>query len=158
MRKKTEIRSTKHQAIGSIIGGIIFILFGLGGSSMMNRAMDPWGEMGGRLTLEDGTVINMSGMQPDNNPAGIGSSIFALFGVIGGGASIAYGLYALSHDGIPQAQIITESHDEPRPADGTDAGNDPSEQLRKLKSLYDDRILSTEEYEAKKQEILNKKW
>ena len=59
-----------------------------------------------------------------------------------------------SRGGIAEHEIVTETTDEPR----WNSTSDPAEQLKKLKSLYDDGILSSAEYEMKKKEILSKKW
>ena len=73
---------------------------------------------------------------------------------IGGIASILYGLIALKRGGIAEHEIVTETTDDSR----LNLAADPAEQLKKLKSLYDDGILSSAEYEMKKKEILSKKW
>lgn len=87
---------------------------------------------------------------PSMNPA----LFFTAFGLIGGIASILYGVIALKRGGIAEHEIVTETTDESR----WNSTSDPAEQLKKLKSLYDDGILSSAEYEMKKKEILSKKW
>ena len=63
-------------------------------------------------------------------------------------------MISLKRGGIAEHEIVTETTDEL----GLNSASDPAEQLKKLKSLYDDGILSSAEYEVKKKEILNKKW
>ena len=63
---------------------------------------------------------------------------FTAFGLIGGIASILYGVIALKRGGIAEHEIVTETTDESR----WNSASDPAEELKKLKSLYDDGILS----------------
>ena len=133
MRRKTEIRTTRSSAVSNIIAGIAFILFGLFVPNLLHL---------------DGMGMGFGG--PSMNPA----LFFTAFGLIGGIASILYGLIALKRGGIAEHEIVTETTDESR----WNSASDPAEQLKKLKSLYDDGILSSAEYEMKKKEILSKKW
>lgn len=133
MRRKTEIRTTRSSAVSNIIAGIAFILFGLFVPNLLHL---------------DGMGMGFGG--PSMNPA----LFFTAFGLIGGIASILYGVIALKRGGIAEHEIVTETTDESR----CNSASDPAEQLKKLKSLYDDGILSSAEYEMKKKEILSKKW
>ena len=133
MRRKTEIRTTRSSAVSNIIAGIAFILFGLFVPNLLHL---------------DGMGMGFGG--PSMNPA----LFFTAFGMIGGIASILYGVIALKRGGIAEHEIVTETTDESR----WNSASDPAEQLKKLKSLYDDGILSSAEYEMKKKEILSKKW
>lgn len=133
MRRKTEIRTTRSSAVSNIIAGIAFILFGLFVPNLLHL---------------DGMGMGFGG--PSMNPA----LFFTAFGLIGGIASILYGVIALKRGGIVEHEIVTETTDESR----WNSASDPAEQLKKLKSLYDDGILSSAEYEMKKKEILSKKW
>ena len=133
MRRKTEIRTTRSSAVSNIIAGIAFILFGLFVPNLLHL---------------DGMGMGFGG--PSMNPA----LFFTAFGLIGGIASILYGVIALKRGGIAEHEIVTETTDESR----LNLAADPAEQLKKLKSLYDDGILSSAEYEMKKKEILSKKW
>ena len=133
MRRKTEIRTTRSSAVSNIIAGIAFILFGLFVPNLLHL---------------DGMGMGFGG--PSMNPA----LFFTAFGLIGGIASILYGLIALKRGGIAEHEIVTETTDDSR----LNLAADPAEQLKKLKSLYDDGILSSAEYEMKKKEILSKKW
>lgn len=134
MRRKTEIRTTRSSAVSNIIAGIAFILFGLFVPNLLH--------------LDGGMGMGFGG--PSMNPA----LFFTVFGLIGGIASILYGVIALKRGGIAEHEIVTETTDESR----WNSASDPAEQLKKLKSLYDDGILSSAEYEMKKKEILSKKW
>ena len=133
MRRKTEIRTTRSSAVSNIIAGIAFILFGLFVPNLLHL---------------DGMGMGFGG--PSMNPA----LFFTAFSLIGGIASILYGVIALKRGGIAEHEIVTETTDESR----WNSASDPAEQLKKLKSLYDDGILSSAEYEMKKKEILSKKW
>lgn len=133
MRRKTEIRTTRSSAVSNIIAGIAFILFGLFVPNLLHL---------------DGMGMGFGG--PSMNPA----LFFTAFGLIGGIASILYGVIALKRGGIAEHEIVTETTDESR----WNSASDSAEQLKKLKSLYDDGILSSAEYEMKKKEILSKKW
>ena len=133
MRRKTEIRTTRSSAVSNIIAGLAFILFGLFVPNLLHL---------------DGMGMGFGG--PSMNPA----LFFTAFGLIGGIASILYGVIALKRGGIAEHEIVTETTDESR----WNSASDPAEQLKKLKSLYDDGILSSAEYEMKKKEILSKKW
>ena len=133
MRRKTEIRTTRSSAVSNIIAGIALILFGLFVPNLLHL---------------DGMGMGFGG--PSMNPA----LFFTAFGLIGGIASILYGVIALKRGGIAEHEIVTETTDESR----WNSASDPAEQLKKLKSLYDDGILSSAEYEMKKKEILSKKW
>ena len=133
MRRKTEIRTTRSSAVSNIIAGIAVILFGLFVPNLLHL---------------DGMGMGFGG--PSMNPA----LFFTAFGLIGGIASILYGVIALKRGGIAEHEIVTETTDESR----WNSASDPAEQLKKLKSLYDDGILSSAEYEMKKKEILSKKW
>ena len=134
MKRKTEIRSTRSSAIGNIVGGILFIAFGIFASSM--------------LVFNDSMGMDFGG--PALNPG----LFFMGFGLVGGTVSILYGLFALKRGGIAEHEIITET----LPEQETQAEGDPAEQLRKLKALADEGIISESEYAMKKREILNKKW
>ena len=134
MRRKTEIRTTRSSAVSNIISGIALILFGLFVPSLLH--------------LDGGMGMGFGG--PSMNPA----LFFTAVGLIGGIASILYGLIALKRGGIAEHEIVTETTDDSR----LNLAADPAEQLKKLKSLYDDGILSSAEYEMKKKEILSKKW
>ena len=133
MKRKTGVRTTRSSAVSNIIAGIAFILFGLFVPNLLHL---------------DGMGMGFGG--PSMNPA----LFFTAFGLIGGIASILYGVIALKRGGIAEHEIVTETTDEPR----WNSASDPAEQLKKLKSLYDDGILSSAEYEMKKKEILSKKW
>ena len=134
MKRKTEIRSTRSSAIGNIVGGILFIAFGIFASSM--------------LGFNDSMGMDFGG--PALNPG----LFFMGFGLVGGTVSILYGLFALKRGGIAEHEIITET----LPEQETQAEGDPAEQLRKLKALADEGIISESEYAMKKREILNNKW
>ena len=134
MKRKTEIRSTRSGAMGNIVGGILFIVFGIFASSM--------------LGFHDSMGMGFGG--PSLNPG----LFFMGFGLIGGTISILYGLFALKRGGIAEHEIITET----LPQQETQSDEDPAEQLRKLTALADEGILSESEYAMKKREILNKKW
>lgn len=134
MKRKTEIRSTRSSAIGNIVGGILFIAFGIFASSM--------------LGFNDSMGMDFGG--PALNPG----LFFMGFGLVGGTVSILYGLFAFKRGGIAEHEIITET----LPEQETQAEGDPAEQLRKLKALADEGIISESEYAMKKREILNKKW
>ena len=118
MRRKTEIRTTRSSAVSNIIAGIAFILFGLFVPNLLHL---------------DGMGMGFGG--PSMNPA----LFFTAFGLIGGIASILYGVIALKRGGIAEHEIVTETTDESR----WNSASDPAEQLKKLKSLYDDGILSS---------------
>ena len=109
MKRKTEIRSTRSGAIGNIVGGILFIAFGIFASSM--------------LGFNDSMGMDFGG--PALNPG----LFFMGFGLVGGTVSILYGLFALKRGGIAEHEIITET----LPEQETQAEGDPAEQLRKLK-------------------------
>lgn len=134
MRRRTEIRTTRASAYGNILGGILFILLGLGVSAMI----------GGLDSAEFGSVMGQNG------PA----VFFGLFGLAGGGLSIVYGLYSLKRGGLAEHVIVSEIP----PRENQDGSADPAGRLKKLKSLLDEGILTAAEYEAKKKEILSKKW
>ena len=89
MKRKTEIRSTRSSAIGNIVGGILFIAFGIFASSM--------------LGFNDSMGMDFGG--PALNPG----LFFMGFGLVGGTVSILYGLFALKRGGIAEHEIITET-------------------------------------------------
>ena len=94
MRRKTEIRTTRSSAVSNIIAGIAFILFGLFVPNLLH--------------LDGGMGMGFGG--PSMNPA----LFFTAFGLIGGIASILYGVIALKRGGIAEHEIVTETTDESR--------------------------------------------
>ena len=107
MRRKTEIRTTRSSAISNIISGIALILFGLFVPNLLH--------------LDGGMGMGFGG--PSMNPA----LFFTAFGLIGGIASILYGLIALKRGGIAEHEIVTETTDDSR----LNSAADPAEQLKK---------------------------
>lgn len=81
---------------------------------------------------------------------------FGLFGVIwtlfavGFTASSAYG--AFSGQGYGSLEMVEDTPGEPS------AGLDFEEKLQKLQRLYDQRLITRDEYDKKRAEIMNEKW
>ena len=76
---------------------------------------------------------------------------FGLFGLLWTGIAVAItvvnGLNAFGKKGVPTMEIYSEEEEEQE-------YHSPEERLQQLQRLYDQRLISTEEYEQKRTEIL----
>lgn len=76
---------------------------------------------------------------------------FGLFGLFWTGVALAItvvnGLNAFGKKGVPTMEIYSEEED-------GESGRSPEERLQVLQRLYDQRLITTEEYERKRAEIL----
>ncbi len=76
---------------------------------------------------------------------------FGLFGLLWTGIAVAItvvnGLNAFGKKGVPTMEIYSEEEEEQE-------HHSPEERLQQLQRLYDQRLISTEEYEQKRTEIL----
>jgi hypothetical protein len=84
--------------------------------------------------------------------AGLFGIVWTLFALIGAGTS-AYNFF--SEDGISTYEINVESDNEYRP---TKPEDDFETKLRKLNSLKEEGLLTEEEYQKKRAEIIEQKW
>lgn len=73
--------------------------------------------------------------------------------LIAAGIAVVNAVNIFSENGGTSIVIDVEEDDS-----GKEKGQDFDEKLRKVKALMDDGIISREEYEAKRKEILNEKW
>ncbi len=71
------------------------------------------------------------------------------------GVIIAGCINLFSKSGIPTEEIVTEDEEE---ATGTPDKPDVEARLRRLVRLHEDHLITDEEFERKRAEILNEKW
>ena len=88
-------------------------------------------------------VIGLVVVIPSAGAFGILWTLMAL-GITGYNAYCAFGKGYVG----PEIRIEDETADQP------DAPSDPQQRLRQLQSLYDQRLITKEEYDQKRQEIL----
>jgi hypothetical protein len=83
-----------------------------------------------------------------------GAGAFGIFWTFGAIAITGFHAYnVFSEKGVSYYQVDVDYRDEVR-----EVTEDFDSKLRKLKKLKDDGILSDEEYQAKKEQLLNEKW
>lgn len=82
----------------------------------------------------------------------VATPTFGLFGLIWTGVALAItvvnGLNAFGKKGVPTMEIYSEEDG------GDETGRAPEERLQALQRLYDQRLITTEEFEQKRAEIL----
>jgi len=103
------------------------------------------------------TIITFANMNSDTAGLTIASAIFLLFGLLLAGFEYinSYG----SSSGYAYKKTVThDSYDSSSYSSPSTNNNvdDPSEQLRKLKKLFDDGIITAEEYEEKRKKYIDK--
>ena len=97
-----------------------------------------------------GLIFVLIGVTTAIPSAGLFGAFWTLIAVVITGAH-AYNVF--SEKGLSQYEVDVETGDSYEKKDETF-----DEKLRKLKGLKDDGIISEEEYEVKRREILNDKW
>ncbi|AJH01419.1 hypothetical protein LF65_04890 [Clostridium beijerinckii] len=85
------------------------------------------------------TYIGITQAIPDTGAFGVVWTLVAI------GIGVANAINVFSENGVASFQIDFED-------------NESDEKLRKIKGLKEDGIISEEEYEAKRKEILSEKW
>lgn len=102
------------------------------------------------------SIITFANMNSDTAGLTIASAIFLLFGLLLAGFE-----YINSYGGSGYVYKKTVTHDSydsssySSPSTNSNV-DDPSEQLRKLKKLLDDGVITTEEYEEKRKKYVDK--
>ncbi|WP_026888176.1 SHOCT domain-containing protein [Clostridium beijerinckii] len=93
------------------------------------------------------TYIGITQAIPDTGAFGVVWTLVAI------GIGVANAINVFSENGVASFQIDVEDNE-------SDEGKYKNfdEKLRKIKGLKEDGIISEEEYEAKRKEILNEKW
>lgn len=102
------------------------------------------------------TIITFANMNSDTAGLTIASAIFLLFGLLLAGFEYvnSYGSSGYAY----KKTITDDSYDSSSYSSQSTNSNidDPSEQLRKLKKLFDDGIITAEEYEEKRKKYIDK--
>jgi len=99
-------------------------------------------------------ILGLTVFIPLTNAAGFPASIFAIiWTVIAAAGTLYYGINLFRRGGVSSYDIEVET----TPAEATDEP-DFDEKLRKLAELKQDGLLSSEEYLAKRAELMRQRW
>jgi len=99
-------------------------------------------------------ILGLTVFIPLTNAAGFPASIFAIiWTVIAAAGTLYYGINLFRRGGVSSYDIDVET----TPAEATDEP-DFDEKLRKLAELKQDGLLSSEEYLAKRAELMRQRW
>jgi len=137
-RFRGRVRPGKATSLMGMIIGIGFAILGLAMMSEMSSGMPP-------------------GM-------GVPAPFMMLWLMIAGGAAVFYGYNYFSEQGASVMEVDLDLPSRPSPASPNTSSTPPAasgdfaDRLRKLEQLRDDRLITEQEYQQKRAEILNERW